>query len=61
MAKKFQFQNQEEVARAIAKYPAGRQASAVLALLDLAQRENQQTNHVTDEAITGNRYHISHA
>ncbi|MCH9845617.1 MAG: NAD(P)H-dependent oxidoreductase subunit E [Alphaproteobacteria bacterium] len=52
MAKKFQFQNQTEVARAISKYPQGRQASAVLALLDLAQRENQQTHHVTDEAIT---------
>ena len=51
MAKKFQFQNKDEVARAIAKYPEGRQASAVLALLDLAQRENQKTHYVTQEAI----------
>ncbi len=51
MAKKFQFANQAAVAQAIAKYPKGRQASAVLALLDLAQRENEKTHHVTDEAI----------
>ncbi len=51
MTQKFQFQDKDEVARAIAKYPAGKQASAVLALLDLAQRENEKTHHVTPEAI----------
>jgi NADH-quinone oxidoreductase E subunit len=33
----------------IAKYPAGRQASAVLPLLDLAQRQND--NHASDAVI----------
>lgn len=33
----------------VAKYPEGRQASAVIALLDLAQRQNQ--GHLTQDAI----------
>jgi NADH-quinone oxidoreductase E subunit len=36
----FDAANAERARRAIAKYPAGRQKSAVLALLDLAQRQN---------------------
>ena len=36
----FSPENREKAERAIAKYPAGRQASAVLALLDLAQRQS---------------------
>lgn len=36
----FTKENKEKVERHIAKYPAGRQASAVLALLDLAQRQS---------------------
>ena len=36
---------------AMAKYPEGRQQSAVLALLDLAQRQNEEGHYVTDAAI----------
>ncbi|NYZ12236.1 NADH-quinone oxidoreductase subunit NuoE [Azospirillum sp. RWY-5-1] len=36
----FSDENQELAKRIIAKYPAGRQASAVMPLLDLAQRQN---------------------
>lgn len=41
-SQKFEFspENMERVKAQIAKYPDGRQASAVLALLDLAQRQN---------------------
>ncbi len=49
--KKFQFKDKTEIARAIGKYPEGKQASAVLALLDLAQREHEQGHYVTDEAF----------
>jgi len=47
----FEF-NAENLARAkviIARYPAGRQASAMIPLLDLAQRQNK--NHLTREAM----------
>jgi len=37
----FSAENLEKARAIIAKYPAGRQASAVLALLDLAQRQNE--------------------
>ena len=36
----FSAENRARADRTIARYPAGRQASAVLALLDLAQRQN---------------------
>jgi NADH-quinone oxidoreductase E subunit len=36
----FSAQNEKEIKRIIAKYPKGRQASAVMPLLDLAQRQN---------------------
>ncbi|MBM3486819.1 MAG: NADH-quinone oxidoreductase subunit NuoE [Alphaproteobacteria bacterium] len=36
----FTHENLEQAKRIIARYPAGRQASAVLPLLDLAQRQN---------------------
>jgi NADH-quinone oxidoreductase E subunit len=36
----FTAENRERAKKIIAKYPAGRQASAVLALLDLAQRQH---------------------
>ena len=41
----------ERAKKEIAKYPEGRRQSAVLALLDLAQRQNKRTNCVTDAAI----------
>lgn len=37
---KFTAENEKEIKRIIAKYPKGRQASAVMPLLDLAQRQN---------------------
>ena len=37
---KFTSENMKKVAAAIAKYPKGRQASAVMPLLDIAQRQN---------------------
>ncbi len=41
-----------EVNRAMAKYPTGREQSAVLALLDQAQRQNHDNGHyVTNDAI----------
>ncbi len=36
---------------AMAKYPEGRQQSAVLALLDLAQRQNEDGHYVTEAAV----------
>lgn len=36
----FSPENQEKIAKIIAKYPEGRQASAIMPLLDLAQRQN---------------------
>ena len=49
------FQFQGRFARAakkeIRKYPPGRQASAVLALLDLAQRQNSKGHYVTPAAM----------
>ena len=37
---KFSKENEAEIKRVIAKYPKGRQASAVMPLLDLAQRQH---------------------
>ncbi|MDB2498962.1 NADH-quinone oxidoreductase subunit NuoE [Alphaproteobacteria bacterium] len=37
----FSKENEEEIKRIIAKYPKGRQASAVMPLLDLAQRQHE--------------------
>ena len=37
---KFSRENEAEIKRILAKYPKGRQASAVMPLLDLAQRQN---------------------
>lgn len=37
----FTAENQEKAKKVIAKYPEGRQASAVMPLLDLAQRQNK--------------------
>ena len=36
----FTVENEAEIKRIVAKYPKGRQASAVMPLLDLAQRQN---------------------
>ncbi|WP_259779726.1 NADH-quinone oxidoreductase subunit NuoE [Aestuariispira ectoiniformans] len=50
----FEFEGEylAEVERAIAKYPEGREQSAVLAMLDQAQRQNHANGHyVTDAAI----------
>ena len=41
----------ERAKKELAKYPEGRKQSAVLALLDLAQRQNGKTNCVTDAAM----------
>ena len=38
---KFAAENEKEIKRIIAKYPKGRQASAVMPLLDLAQRQHE--------------------
>ena len=46
---KFSTENESEVKRIIAKYPKGRQASAVMPLLDLAQR--QHDNWIPMKAI----------
>ena len=46
---KFTAENEKEIKRIIAKYPKGRQASAVMPLLDLAQR--QQNNWIPMAAI----------
>ncbi len=45
----FTAENLDRAKRIIARYPEGRQASAVIALLDLAQRQN--SNWLTPEAI----------
>ena len=51
MSDKFEFtpENMAIAQKYIAKYPEGRQASAVLPLLDLAQRQNN--NHASDAVI----------
>ena len=41
----------EQAKTAMAKYPEGRQQSAVLALLDLAQRQNEDGHFVTPAAV----------
>ena len=41
----------ERAKKELAKYPPSRKQSAVLALLDLAQRQNSETNCVTDAAM----------
>jgi NADH-quinone oxidoreductase subunit E len=41
----------EQAKTAMAKYPEGRQQSAVLALLDLAQRQNEDGHYVTAAAV----------
>ncbi len=46
----FDAEHEAQAAQEIAKYPAGRQASAVIALLDLAQRQHPQ-NVISPEAI----------
>ncbi len=49
MTFEFNEENQKKVAEIIAKYPAGKQKSAVMPLLDLAQRQNN--NYVSRDAI----------
>ena len=51
MSDKFEFtpENMVIAQKFIAKYPEGRQASAVLPLLDLAQRQNN--NYASDAVI----------
>ena len=53
MSESFEFtpDNLAKAKAEMAKYPPGRQQSAVLALLDLAQRQNQDGHFVTDQAI----------
>lgn len=45
----FSAENKKKIEKIIAKYPKGKQASAVLPLLDLAQRQNQ--NWVSKEIV----------
>ena len=54
MSASFEFtpDNLVKAKAAMAKYPEGRQQSAVLALLDLAQRQNEDDHYVTDAAIS---------
>ena len=49
----FQFRGEAArvVKRELSKYPRERRSSAVLSLLDLAQRQNDQTHSITGEAI----------
>jgi NADH-quinone oxidoreductase E subunit len=49
MSFEFNEQNQKTVKEIIKKYPAGRQKSAVMPLLDLAQRQNH--NHISKDII----------
>jgi NADH-quinone oxidoreductase E subunit len=49
MTFEFNQENQSEVKKIIAKYPAGRQKSAVMPLLDLAQRQNN--NFISKDII----------
>ena len=53
MSETFEFTPEflEQAKTAMAKYPEGRQQSAVLALLDLAQRQNADGHYVTDAAV----------
>lgn len=53
MSERFEFTPDylEQAKQAMAKYPEGRQQSAVLALLDLAQRQNDDGHYVTDAAV----------
>jgi len=53
MTERFEFtpENMEKARTAMAKYPEGRQQSAVLALLDLAQRQNEDGHYVTEAAV----------
>jgi NADH-quinone oxidoreductase subunit E len=46
---KFTEENKSLVSKIISKYPEGRQKSAIMPLLDLAQRQNN--NHITHSAI----------
>ena len=49
MTFEFNSENQKKVAEIIAKYPKGKQKSAVMPLLDLAQRQNN--NYVSRDVI----------
>lgn len=49
MTFEFNAENQKKVAEIIAKYPAGKQKSAVMPLLDLAQRQND--NYISRDVI----------
>ena len=53
MSELFEFSPEylEQAKNAMAKYPEGRQQSAVLALLDLAQRQNTDGHYVTPAAV----------
>ena len=53
MSETFEFSPEylEQAKNAMAKYPEGRQQSAVLALLDLAQRQNTDGHYVTPAAV----------
>ncbi len=46
---KFNQENQEEIVKILAKYPQDRKKSALMPLLDLAQRQNN--NHISKSAI----------
>ena len=56
---KFTAENEKEIKRIIAKYPKGRQASAVMPLLDLAQRQHDNWIPMTAIEAIANRLEMA--
>ena len=56
---KFTAENEKEIRRIIAKYPKGRQASAVMPLLDLAQRQHDNWIPIAAIEAIANRLEIA--
>lgn len=56
---KFTSENEKEVKRIIAKYPKGRQASAVMPLLDLAQRQHDNWIPIAAIEVIANRLEMT--
>ena len=56
---KFTAENEKEIKRIIAKYPKGRQASAVMPLLDLAQRQHNNWISMAAIEVIANRLEMA--
>ena len=56
---KFTAENEKEIKRIIAKYPKGRQASAVMPLLDLAQRQHNNWIPMAAIEVIANRLEMA--